>query len=139
MMGVDITKEVIEKILSEKKSEIFNGVKKDGNSVSFYIEVDDKGKFKIVYINEQVKICSCPKCHNDVREYLKVYKCSNKECDFFLWKKTSGIEFEKEDVADLCSGEVILKKMIKKDGSLCNVNVQLSKDYSDLKIKYINK
>lgn len=139
MMGIDITKEVIEKLLSEKKSEIFKGVKKDGNSVSFYIEVDDKGKFKIVYINEQVKICSCPKCKNDVREYLKVYKCTNKECDFFLWKKTSGIEFEKEDIADLCSGAQIIKEMTKKDGSLCNVNVQLSKDYSDLKIKYINK
>ena len=66
----------------------------------------------------------------------KVFKCCNKDCDFFMWRETSGIKFSVEDMKNLCLGQKISKEQTKKDGSVADVKVSLDTQNNEIKISY---
>lgn len=39
---------------------------------------------------ETVVVGNCPDCNNEIRETPKTYACSNRECQFIIWKKMAG-------------------------------------------------
>jgi DNA topoisomerase-3 len=43
----------------------------------------------------------CPKCGSVVKENYRKFQCSNKDCDFFLWKSAAGRLFEAEEIDEL--------------------------------------
>lgn len=138
IMGNDITEEVIAKIINEGKTDLMKGVKKDGSDCEFMIKKDDKGMFTIAFSENNEPICNCPKCSKPVFAYAKVFKCSNTTCDFFLWRKTSGMDITKDIARQLCEGKSVKNIQHKKDGSTANVYIKLNDDFSTLNITYKN-
>ena len=51
---------------------------------------------------KKTKICSCPKCGNDVYESLYSYNC---ECGFKCGKEIWGAEISIDDVKKICEGK----------------------------------
>ena len=43
-MGNDFTDEIVESFLTEKKTPVMDGVKKDGSNVKFYFAIDENGE-----------------------------------------------------------------------------------------------
>jgi DNA topoisomerase-3 len=43
----------------------------------------------------------CPKCGSVVKENYRKFQCSNKDCDFFLWKSAAGRLFEAAEIDEL--------------------------------------
>jgi DNA topoisomerase-3 len=39
---------------------------------------------------ETIVVGNCPDCNNEIRETRKAYACSNKECQFVIWKQIAG-------------------------------------------------
>ena len=114
------------------------GVKKDGSECTFRVVINEEGKFILNFCDSVDKVCECPLCKGMVITLNKVYKCSNKECSFFLWKKTSGIEITKEDARKLINKEEVLTIQEKKDGSKAKVSIKLDDAFEKVVINYIN-
>ena len=138
LMGNDINEEFMKKLLQEKKSPLMKGVKKDGSECTFKVVINDEGKFILNFSDSVDKVCECPLCKSMVITLNKVYKCSNKECSFFLWKKTSGIEITKEDARKLINKEEVLTIQEKKDGSKAKVRIKLDDNFEKVIISYQN-
>lgn len=136
VMGNDFTDEMVESFLTEKKTPVMDGVKKDGSNVKFYFAIDENGKFVIRFIENSEKVADCPLCGSEVKETKMVYKCQNKECNFFMWKNTSGITFTREMAGNLIKGERIKASQTKKDGSKVNVSVRLNDVKNAIEIIY---
>ena len=136
IMGLKVDEEFMKIFLERGESEVIDGVKKDGEKCRFKIKVDEEGKFGFVYLDASEEVCKCPKCGNGVFSYAKVYKCGNKECDFFMWKKTSGMEISKEMCRLLCNGERVKTRQTKKDGSEAVVTIHLDDEKDKILIGY---
>lgn len=128
IMGKEYSAEDVKKLFEEGKLDYTEGISKDGNKVKYRLLIQD-GKVTIEFDSNNVILCKCPKCQGNVYEYKKVYKCSNKECDFFMWKETSGIVIEKEMVEKLVNGETIENITKKyKDGKEEKVSIRYNKE-----------
>lgn len=138
ILGNKIDDALIKKILDEKSSGLLSGVKKDGDKCSFEIKVSEEGKFILVFSDAREETALCPKCNSPVFSFPKVYKCSSQSCDFFIWKKTSGMEITKDMASSLCRGESVRTVQHKKDGSTANVYIKLDDEYETIKITYEN-
>ena len=137
VMGNDIEDELIKELCKDKETDEMDGVKKDGGKCRFKFVINEKeSKVDLCFINDNTRICDCPKCGSGVFEKAKVYKCENSSCDFYLWKETSGISFDKDNVKRLCNKEKIGVMKTNKDGKKVKVEVTLSKDLSNLNIIY---
>lgn len=138
ILGNKVDETLIKKIIEEKTSGVLQGTKKDGGKCEFQIKVSEEGKFNIVFSDAQEEVAICPKCNSPVFSYNKVYKCSSSTCDFFLWKKTSGMEITRETAKKLCEGESVRTVQHKKDGSTANVFIKLDDKKETILITYEN-
>ena len=131
--GKIIDENEVKRIFNKEKGKFERGINKDGKEVLYRIELNEEGKITFIYSDEDSIVGICPKCGENVLEYKKVFKCRNSECDFFMWKKTSGMEFMKEDIQKLLKGEKIKVTREKKDGEKEVVEVKI--ENNELKIK----
>ncbi len=136
VMGHDIDENFMKAFLESKKTDVMNGVKKDGSQVQFYFRIDENGKFTIVFVGNNEKICECPKCGKGIFEKKMVYKCENADCGFFMWKQTSGIKFGPDMIKTLCEGGEIKTEQTKKDKSTAKVTVRLDETREKIEISY---
>ncbi len=137
VMGNDIEDDLIKLLCEDKETDEMEGVKKDGGKCRFKFVINEKeNKVDLCFINDNSRICDCPKCASGVFEKARVYKCENSSCDFFLWKETSGISFDRDNVKRLCNKEKIGVMKTNKDGKKVKVEVTLTEDLSNLNIIY---
>lgn len=136
VMGNDIDENFIKAFLENKKTDVMNGVKKDGSSVQFYFHIDENGKFLITFLGNSERVCDCPKCGKGIFEKKMVWKCENADCSFFMWKQTSGIKFNCEMIKTLCEGGEVKTKQTKKDQSIADVTVRLDQSKEKIEISY---
>lgn len=137
LMGNEITEDDIKALCERGETKIFEGIKKDGDKTNFQFVLDENKNFTLRFLNDEIKICECPKCKGDVINGGKLFKCKNKECDFIMWKNTSGITFDAQSVKKLCEGNACAMKRIKKDNSICDVKVKLNDSLDGIEIEYI--
>lgn len=100
------------------------------------------------YKTEREIIGSCPKCGNSVHETNKAYSCSNKECNFALWKtgnrflESIGMKMTKTAAAGFLSrGKVLVKGLkSKKDKTYdAYILVDFSGEYPQWKMEFPKK
>lgn len=126
LMGNHFTEENVRRLREEKKTPVYDGVKKDGSRCRFWIR-EGEGEYIIVF-QESESIGKCPVCgKGEIRAKAKVYKCSESACGYFLWKETSGIRVTEERAKQLLRGEEIKVTRQKKNGERENVVIRLDK------------
>ncbi len=125
----------IRKLLGERQLDEEKGVTKDGRNIRYRIRIDDEGSFCFTYLEDE-KICSCPKCGSEIGEYGKSYRCRNRDCDFFLWKETSGIKISREMCMNLCERKKIKTVRELKDGGTADIELFIDFDEYKLKFEY---
>lgn len=121
VMGNEITEDMVKDIFSGKEMNVLNGVKKDGSKTSFRFVLNDN-RIGISWLNLDLDI-NCPLCSSALFETKKVFKCTNKECSFFLYKETSGLKFDADIVRKLIAGETVRMVKKEKDGNESQVDV----------------
>lgn len=136
MFGNEIDEKFLVNFLEKKETEFFDGITKEGDKIRFRLILGPESVIT-EYDNNVIEVCDCPKCKaNKVVVMKKVFKCCNKDCDFFMWRETSGIKFSVEDMKNLCLGQKISKEQTKKDGSVADVKVSLDIQNNEIKISY---
>lgn len=137
VMGNDITEEDIKMLMEEGRTALKEGVTKSGEKTGFMFVIDEEKKEVVIrFTGEKESVCECPLCKKSVVRMAKVYKCTNKECSFFMWKDSSGISYEKEDIKKLCNGEKISKEQTKKNGEKVKVKVCYDREKGNITISY---
>lgn len=70
----------------------------------------------------------CPKCGSMVKENYKNFKCSNENCDFYIWKSLCGRLFDLSEVDELITHRKVgpLKGFRSKMGRLFDAELKLS-------------
>lgn len=138
VMGNDVDEQFIKSFIENGETKVLRGIKKDGEECAFKFRLNDEKKVIIEFDGEKESIAVCPKCGGDVFSFKKVYKCSDQNCNFFMWKESCGIEYTKDDVKNICENREIMKDKKKKDGNMVRVRVWLGEDKEELKMEYIN-
>lgn len=93
---------------------------------------DEMLQCSISTIDEQ-NLLACPCCKNNtVRIYPKVAKCTDKECDFKVFRDICGKKLSDKDIQALLSkGKTsVLKGLVGKSGKKFNAAVMLKEDGS---------
>ena len=133
VMGNEFDESTVMMLKEKKETPFMTGVTKTGEKCSFRIKEGD-GEYVMEYA-EAESLGKCPVCGNgEMYPKAKVYKCSNADCGYFMWKETSGIKIDRETAGRLIRGEEFSVKKTRKDGSREEVKVSLN-DKGDLNIR----
>lgn len=136
--GHEMNEAVMKDVLEGKDIPWMKGVKKDGSSCIFSVKYLT-GEIRILYSDEREEVCKCMKCSSPVFQMKKVYKCSSPDCDFFIWKETSGMKFSPSNVRDLCSGKEIKVRRTSKAGTVSDVMARIDPDKMMIAYRYIDE
>jgi len=133
--GKQYTEEDIKELFEKKSLPFYDGINKSGDKVRYRLIIEN-GSLITQYDNDVQSICDCPKCKKSGMYKTKfVYKCSNKDCDFFFYKETYGIVITNELAKKICSGEKVDNvERTMKNGNKENVSIKLDIEEGALQI-----
>lgn len=97
------------------KKPVTGMVSKAGNKFDAHL-VFDAEKKRIDFVFEDKVVGKCPKCGSDVKENSKAYSCSNKECQFVIFKEYAGHKFKISELTDLLTKKVATNIKFKNKG-----------------------
>lgn len=138
VMGNEITDEIIKKLLEERKTDVMQGVKKDGGNVDFYFSLDDNNKVLVTFLGNEVEVCKCPDCLSAIFERSKVFKCSNPKCQKYFYKESKGIVFSKSIMKELFDEKKTVETVRKnKEGKESKVKLSYDFNKNDFVIEYV--
>jgi len=132
----EITPEIALQLIEKKETEVFSDFHtKAGEQFSASLKIVD-GKVKANYQNDELDAL-CPKCGTGHIYVSKMaYNCSNYKnpelnCNFTIWKETSGRLISKEEASQLCKEKEtpILSGFKKKDGTPIEGKLVIGEDF----------
>ena len=129
--GRIITKEEVEQLLLEGKTDFLDGfTNNSGSNFSSRLVINDEG-----VVSFDSTICKCPKCGGDIKIGTKSYNCSNWKtngCNFTVWREIAYRKITPDEVKQLCEngGTEVLEGFKNKDKSKTfSGQLMLSDDY----------
>lgn len=111
-----LTEAQIKQLLQGKTTSIIKGFKKkDGGTFDAKLKLDNNQKIIFVFEDTENIIGKCPRCGNDIIESIKGYKCTNKTCEFMIWKNNNFLQKQKKKITtklvkDLLTHDKVLVK-----------------------------
>lgn len=99
----------------------------------------NKESQRIEFEFEDHIVGKCPKCGKEVKENSKAYSCSDKECQFVVWKEFTGHKFKVSEVAELLTKKELKNLKFKsKEGKEFTADIAFDENYK-LTMQFKNK
>ena len=135
--GVTITTDDLSDICNTGATKVKTFKKADGKEFRALLKLNTETKrlefFAPTYGN-------CPGCKSPIKEHTSAYYCSNKDCNFSVFKKISGREIKLTELRDLLSKRrtKLLDGFISKTGKSFKAHLIVNEDLS-LKFEFEKK